>query len=363
MNDEVLYGLSPSSLFYVAVFAITFLAHFAGVSYVVGGVLYLGWRQLISREANSLNAGISPLVRDWMPFALSVAITLGVAPLLFIQVIYPKEFYTSNLLLGWRWMLIVPALICGFYLLYLIKSKYFERSGRGMRMVILAVTAGCFAFVGASWSSNHVLMQLETSWPHIYFDISTLDTVLPFVLIRMSVWMGCMLMTFPMLMVWQIRWTRDGLGEETRRTVRGLLWCVRSGALLSGLGMGAMFLPMMRAEWRHLDEWLLRRTMESALAAGLLYWVYWETIRVVPLGLGKTRLMTGVWLLGATAAGFAREMNRMGIIDLGRQQSWMENAAGVGGFWLFLIFVGINGLLIRYCLQLAGRAARSSPKE
>ncbi|MCA9092073.1 MAG: hypothetical protein KDA68_01190 [Planctomycetaceae bacterium] len=355
MNDEILYGLYSSSLFYVVVYILTFVAHFAGVSYVVGGVIYLAWRQLISRQVSNLDTGISLLIRDWMPFALSAAITLGVAPLLFVQVIYPKHFYTGNLLMGWRWMLIIPALIVGFYLLYLIKSKFFEKASRGPRMVILATTSLCFLFVGAGWSSNHALMEIETSWPHIYFDISTIDTVLPSMLIRMAIWLGGMLLTFPMLIAWQIRWTGDVLGEEMGRTVKGLLWTVRSGVVLAAIGLGVMNLPIVLKEWPHMNEWLFRRVLETSIVTGLLYWVYWESVRVLPAPASRLSLLSFVWLVGALTGGVAREINRIILIDLKYNQKWMDDAAGSGGFWTFLIFVAINVFLVRYCILLVVR--------
>ena len=38
-------------------------------------------------------------LRDWLPFVLSAAITAGIAPLLFVQILYQRAFYTANLLL------------------------------------------------------------------------------------------------------------------------------------------------------------------------------------------------------------------------------------------------------------------------
>lgn len=355
MNAETLYGLSPSSLFYVVVYILTFLAHFAGISYVVGGILYLAFRQLFSRDTNLVDSGISLLVRDWMPFAFSAAITLGVAPLLFVQVIYPKHFYTANLLFGWRWMLIIPVLITGFYLLYLIKSKYFETVSRGPRVLILSFTTLCFLFVGAGWSANHILMQFDTSWPHIYFDISALDTVFPFMLIRMSVWIGGMLMTFPLLIAWQTRWVEKMSAEESQLMAARLRRTVRCGALLAILGLGVMHLPLFWSEWDHLNEWLFRWMLVIAMATGLLYWICWESIQMVPASLSRISIVTLVWIVGAFAAGSAREMNRMGTIDLQREQRWMEDAAVVHGYWTFLAFVLINGFLMGYCIRIVTR--------
>jgi len=42
---------------------------------------------------------ILKVVRDWLPAILGLAITTGIAPLLFLQVLYKRHFYTANLLL------------------------------------------------------------------------------------------------------------------------------------------------------------------------------------------------------------------------------------------------------------------------
>jgi hypothetical protein len=229
-------------------------------------------------------------------------------------------------------------------------------------MVILASTTMCFMFVGAGWSSNHVLMELDTSWPHIYYDISTVDTVLPYMLVRMCVWTGGMLMTFPMLIVWQSRWIGVESGEETRRKSEELVRMVRSGAILALIGLGITFHPWMRSEWEQLNDWLLHRVLITSVLAGALYWAYWESVSLIGSGLSRACVMTAVWSVGAVLGGFAREINRIEVIDLEHQQEIIENAAGAGGFWLFVLSVGICGFLIRFCVRMVIRRLKDPVK-
>ena len=101
-------------------------------------------------------------VRDRLPFMLGCGITAGVAPLLFLQLLHQRRFYTANLLLGPRWCAVVPALIVGFYALYLAKasSKWRARSRS-------ASALACFAFVAWSWSELHELMQADPAWARV----------------------------------------------------------------------------------------------------------------------------------------------------------------------------------------------------
>ena len=96
--------------FYIVVYVLTLVLHAVFMTYVLAGSIYLAWAAAFPGSTKPVRSKtpLAGLLRDWMPFALSAAITAGVAPLLFVQIIYRQEFYTSNLLLGWRWMTVVP---------------------------------------------------------------------------------------------------------------------------------------------------------------------------------------------------------------------------------------------------------------
>ncbi len=162
---------------YLALLIATFALHLLLIGFVVGGTAYLVARavrgggppadELIARQHgagayhHSWHDVLAERTRDWLPFALGLAITAGVAPLLFVQVLYQPRFYTSNLLLFHRWMAIVPALIVGFYLLYLAKSERALRWRRGAQLAIVAVALACFTFVAWTWVENHALASTD----------------------------------------------------------------------------------------------------------------------------------------------------------------------------------------------------------
>ncbi|WP_231563565.1 hypothetical protein [Anoxybacillus sp. KU2-6(11)] len=54
----------------------------------------------------------------------SIAVVLGVAPLLIVSVIYTQYFYTSTLLIGKAWISIIVLLITAFLLLYVYKFSW-----------------------------------------------------------------------------------------------------------------------------------------------------------------------------------------------------------------------------------------------
>jgi len=126
---------------------------------------------------------------------LGCGITAGVAPLLFLQLLHQHRFYTANLLLGPRWMAVVPALVVGFYALYAAKSL------ARVRRPALIVSLGCFAFVAWSWSELHELMQADAAWQAFYARGDRMylaGTIVP----RLVVFGGAMATTFSMLAAW-----------------------------------------------------------------------------------------------------------------------------------------------------------------
>ena len=214
-ND--LTNLPTATWVYLAFYILTLFVHFVFMAYVLGGGVYLLFagaatsdsrtneksRANANRRANSTSLEhttdprpstpspsqgegrgegsdhqqpptstnpITALIRDWMPFAISAAITAGVAPLLFIQILYRHRFYTANLLLLHRWMAIVPVLIVAFYLAYVIKSGRFERMRTYWRVAISGIVAGCFLFVAWSWTENHLLSLDRARWESFYVE-------------------------------------------------------------------------------------------------------------------------------------------------------------------------------------------------
>ena len=81
------------------------------------------------REARTLFVEVN----SWV---ISLAITFGIAPLLFIQVILGRFFYTATILVGWAWFGMLVLLTVGYYLNYVAKFRL--RAGKGAGAVVVA---------------------------------------------------------------------------------------------------------------------------------------------------------------------------------------------------------------------------------
>jgi len=90
-----------------------------------------------------------------------MAMTLGIAPLLFVQVLYGQFFYTANVLMGWVWLGLLVLMAINFYALYY--SWY--RLKRGLKVgalgLLVLILMGGSAVVLAG---NATLLQNPQDW-------------------------------------------------------------------------------------------------------------------------------------------------------------------------------------------------------
>lgn len=152
----------------------TFILHLFFMSAVLGGGpvwLWANWRARRlarsqgpkSRESEGPKVGgsespyetLARVVGRALPVATAFAITTGVAPLLFTQLVYGQLFYTSSVLMAWPWLAMVALLLAGYYANYGI----FSSRPAGVRALSLGVVSALlFAVVGFLFTNNMTLM-------------------------------------------------------------------------------------------------------------------------------------------------------------------------------------------------------------
>lgn len=93
-----------------------------------------------------------------MPTVVAAAINLGVAPLLFLQALYGRLFFTSSVLMGWYWFAIVPILILAYYGTYLLA---FGERWLGRAAGAVAAGASLIFVAVAFMQSNNMSMMLR----------------------------------------------------------------------------------------------------------------------------------------------------------------------------------------------------------
>jgi hypothetical protein len=359
MESVFPFGLPWPTAFYLSLYVLTFALHHAFMHYVAAGSMYISWATIFRgpRGAASSSPAIADLIRDWMPFSLSAAITAGVAPLLFVQIVYPRHFYTANLLLSWRWMIVVPVLIVSFYLLYVIKSSMLVNWSWLARSLVVAATSGCFLFVGFCWTANHLLANNEHMWADVY--ASNVIPLAPItILLRTLVWVGGSFSTLATIVGWQLKMTqKDDERESTVGCVRQLAMMSVGGLLVAAIaGLSYLFVIDQTARNNVLGVFAAPY-LAMAIAGMICQTGLWLKIfhrdQVTAGWLAVLSLACVLTLVGTTVL---RESIRLSDVEVTQLYARHADAAAIGGLPLFLVFVVINAGLIATCIWLARRS-------
>lgn len=367
MNALFPFGLAPSTAFYLCLYLATLVVHLVFMHYVLAGSIYLAFGRLMGKTRCQACRWQAVLV-DWLPFATGLAITAGVGPLLFVQILYGREFASANLLLSHRWMAILPVLIMCFYLLYLQKSAWIAQRAWIWRPAVAAVACGGFMFIAWSWTENHLLMLDREAWPAIYATGSIWYEsagVLP----RLAVW--CFL-AFPSLAVelaWQGWLLGDHLDEPAAADPRVMgLSPVRRLAVTALCGLTGTLLGA-AAYWPAIPDparaaitgALAGPWLSVAAAALVIQFVAWSiTLFCDRLAQGTLIVTTVAWVVALVCIAVVREAIRLAAIDLEAASGLHDVALGIGGLPVFLLFTALNAAAIVWCIRTVHAALMSA---
>lgn len=140
---------------------LTFSLHLIAMNVLFGGLLVL------------IIAGTSPLRKllfetqvRLFPTAMAATITLGVAPLLFLQAVYGEYFYSATIVSAWNWYLIIPVVLVAYSLLYVASTKNGLADGARIRLLIPAVVG--FVYVSYTFTMISDLGEKPQLWAGLY---------------------------------------------------------------------------------------------------------------------------------------------------------------------------------------------------
>lgn len=350
------FGLPGPTALYLSLYVVTLAVHAVLVGYVLAGSGYVAVTTVWPGRSRDV---LRPLLKDWLPFVLGAAITAGVAPLLFLQILYKESFYTANLLLFHRWMAVVPVLIVGFYALYLNKT---ERAASFRPVLRIAIAGGaflCFAFVAYSWTENHLLALDRDSWVTFYGDGDRFYTgggLGP----RFAMWLALAAPLMAMIAGWQV-WARANETDDDRaHAVRRLAGMAIGGLALASIAIYATVRGLAEGERDALGSAFARPYAAIALIGVVSQLLAWGMM-------ARARRATGTWLAVATAGvlelvvGGAVMRESVRLAHLGEPGLFELHArtAESGGMAMFLLFLVINTGIIVWCLRITRRGLRA----
>jgi cytochrome c len=165
----------------VVILVFSFLLHILFINLMVGGSVLTFWYELKGNK----NKDYDTLAREiaaTITVNKSLAVVLGVAPLLSINVLYTLYFYSSNALTGNIWISIVPWVAVAFLLLYLHKYSWDRLAdNKSIHLGILAIGIFSFLFIPFIFLTNINLMLFPERWGEVegFFSAMTLPNVFP----------------------------------------------------------------------------------------------------------------------------------------------------------------------------------------
>lgn len=112
----------------------------------------------------------------------SMAVVLGVGPLLAINVLYTMHFYAANALTGLAWISIVPLVAIAFLITYLHKYTWDRLAdNKGLHIAIGAMGTALFWFIPLIFLANINLMLFPERWTEVrgFLSALALPNVLP----------------------------------------------------------------------------------------------------------------------------------------------------------------------------------------
>ena len=138
---------------------VTFVLHLLFMNAMLGSAILSLLREFkIDKDADTINFQVA----EKLPYTIAFTVNLGVAPLLFIQVLYGHFIYTSSILMAVYWLSIVLLLILAYYAAYIYDFK-FHAMGRS-RTIFISISVILLLWVGFVFTNNMVMMIQPETW-------------------------------------------------------------------------------------------------------------------------------------------------------------------------------------------------------
>ncbi len=321
---------------------VTFVLHLIMMNLMLGGVIICFFDQVRGSTSE-----LDRFIVAKLPFSIAFTVNFGVAPLLFLQVLYGHFIYTSSVLMAWPWLSVIAFLIIGYYGVYIYGIKW-EKLGTA-RGFVSGIVACSFLLIAFIFVNNMTLMQVPQTWPR-YFDNPTglllnlgdptlWPRYLHFVLSSTAV-AGLALALYG---DWHVR-----RGKKEKNTMRhlGLRWFI--GSTLCQIGVGLWFFKTLPPEVRSFSgsqaAWLFTLFLSLSILGTLLS---------IIMALGR-RVRTAAVIIVATIAFMVgvREIVRVQYLAPSFNLTDLPLTPQYSPMLVFLLFFAAGMALVWYMVRL-----------
>jgi hypothetical protein len=147
---------------------IVFFLHVIFMNCTLAGGLTAVFNAVRGRSTrHPLSRKLSADLARVLPVFVAFTVTLGVASLLFLQVLYGNLFYTSSILIGVYWFSVILLVIIGYYGYYYFNAHSGDKATTAS-IVTLSLAVLCFLTIGFIFTNNMTLMWSPEKWLAMY---------------------------------------------------------------------------------------------------------------------------------------------------------------------------------------------------
>ncbi|AGH94868.1 c-type cytochrome [Pseudobdellovibrio exovorus] len=196
--------LPAAEVFLKTLLVLSFIAHLLFVNLMVGGAIFALIYEIRGR-GNKIYDELALFIAKTITVNKSMAVVLGVAPLLIINVLYTVWFYAANSLTGSVWMLVVPSVAVAFLLTYLHKYTWtILQQHKTIHISIIAIVVAIFLFIPLVFLTNINLMLFPEKWAAVKGFVSAM--MLPSVFTRYLHFMAACISVTSLFLVWMFKY-------------------------------------------------------------------------------------------------------------------------------------------------------------
>jgi len=146
---------------------LVFTLHVLAMNAALGGGIWTLWNYVRGKKPEHPNSRrLAEELAKMLPIFLAYTITLGVAALLFVQVLYGRFLYASSILIGGYWIMVIPLVILAYYGYYYV--SYTAVKGKSRTGLVAALSVLCLLAIGFIFSNNMTLMLRPEVWLKMY---------------------------------------------------------------------------------------------------------------------------------------------------------------------------------------------------
>ncbi len=294
-----------------AIIVVVFLAHIVFINFTVGGSLFAVIFEIIGLRRPDYDRLAHELSKT-ITVNKSLAVVLGVGPLLAINVLYTIYFYSANALTGYAWISIVPLVSLAFLIMYVHKYSWDRLSrAKGLHIAIGAMGALLFLAVPFIFLTNINLMLFPARWTqvHGFRSALTLPNVFPRYLHFL---LACIAVNGVFMLGW---FTRKSFPVETtfehltRPQLRKLFYAIACGSSALQLFAGPLLLITLPHQGYSVALFVVIFS-GATLAITMIGLMWWEIISP-PVRVGRFFVpVIALLMFTGSLMGFGRHLYR-----------------------------------------------------